>query len=66
MGAQQLPGPWLTVCSALHFPPSRRIGELKKALEEAVDSGEVPSHQGPEVYLAFLRDNAARFGLPTA
>lgn len=45
------------------LPPSRRIGELKKALEEAVDKGEVPSHQPAEVYLAFLRENAARFGL---
>jgi poly(A) polymerase len=48
---------------AFGIPPSRRIGELKKALEEAVEKGEVPSHQGPEVYLAFLRENAARFGL---
>ncbi|MFT3769412.1 MAG: HDIG domain-containing protein [Minicystis sp.] len=48
---------------AFGLPPSRRIGELKKALEEAVENGEVPSHQGAEVYLAFLRENAARFGL---
>lgn len=45
------------------IPPSRRIGELKKALEDAVDNGEVPSHQPAEVYLSFLRENAARFGL---
>ncbi|MDI3290858.1 HD domain-containing protein [Polyangium sp. 15x6] len=45
------------------LPPSRKIGELKKALEAAVDSGEVPSHQCADVYLAFLRDNAGRFGL---
>jgi poly(A) polymerase len=54
------------IMRAFALPPSRRIGELKKALEDAVDQGEVPSHQGPEVYLAFLRDNAGRFGLPTA
>jgi poly(A) polymerase len=48
---------------AFGIPPSRRIGELKKALEQAVDAGEVPSHQPCEVYLAFLRDNAARFGI---
>jgi poly(A) polymerase len=48
---------------AFGIPPSRRIGELKKALEEAVDSGEVASHQPAEFYLAFLRENAARFGL---
>lgn len=45
------------------IPPSRRIGELKRALELAVEAGEVPSHQEAAVYLAFLRDNAARFGL---
>jgi len=51
------------IMRAFGIPPSRRVGELKKALEDAVDAGEVPSHQGPEVYLAFLWDNAARFGL---
>lgn len=45
------------------IPPSRRVGELKKALEAAVDAGEVPSHQGSEVYIAFLRENAGRFEL---
>ena len=54
------------IMKAFGLSPSRRIGELKKALEEAVDQGEVPSHQGAEVYLAFLRDNAARFGLEGA
>ena len=51
------------IMRAFGIPPSRRIGDLKKALEAAVDAGEVPSHQESEVYLAFLRDNAARFGL---
>lgn len=51
------------IMKAFGIPPSRRIGDLKKALEAAVDAGEVPSHQESEVYLAFLRDNAARFGL---
>jgi poly(A) polymerase len=45
------------------LPPSRRIGELKRALEQAVESGEVPSHQDSDVYIAFLREHAARFGL---
>jgi poly(A) polymerase len=50
---------------AFGIPPSRRIGELKKALETAVDAGEIPSHQDSAFYLEFLRSNAARFGLPT-
>jgi poly(A) polymerase len=52
------------IMKAFGLAPSRRIGELKKALEAAVDAGEVPSHEGSEVYLAFLRENAARFELP--
>ena len=48
---------------AFGLPPSRKIGELKKALEAAIDEGEVPSHQGAEAYIAFLRENAGRFGL---
>jgi len=43
------------------IPPSRKIGEIKKALEAAIDSGEIPSHQCSEFYLTFLRENAARF-----
>jgi poly(A) polymerase len=48
---------------AFGLPPSRKIGELKKALEACVEKGEVASHQAAEVYIAFLRENAARFGL---
>ena len=48
---------------AFGIPPSRRIGDLKKALEECVEKGEVASHQPAEAYIAFLRENAARFGL---
>ena len=48
---------------AFGLPPSRRIGELKKALEACVDQGEVASHQPAEAYIAFLRANAGRFGL---
>jgi poly(A) polymerase len=51
------------VMRAFGLPPSRRIGELKKALEQSVDAGEVPSHQAAEVYIAFLRDQRERFGL---
>ncbi|MFS8066729.1 MAG: HDIG domain-containing metalloprotein, partial [Byssovorax sp.] len=45
---------------AFGIPPSRRIGDLKKALEAAVDAGEVISHQDSAFYLAFLRANAER------
>jgi poly(A) polymerase len=51
------------IMKAFGIPPSRRIGELKRALEQAVEAGEVASHQDAETYIAFLRDHAARFGL---
>lgn len=51
------------IMKAFGIPPSRRIGELKRALEQAVEAGEVPSHQDAETYITFLRDHAARFGL---
>lgn len=51
------------IMEAFGLPPSRKIGEIKRALEDAIDSGEVPSHQGSDVYVEFVRINAARFGL---
>jgi poly(A) polymerase len=39
-----------------HFqlPPSRQIGDLKRALEVAVDSGELESRREAEYYLAYV------------
>ena len=51
------------IMAAFGIPPSRKIGDIKRALEAAVDSGEVPSHQPSEHYVEFVRANAARFGL---
>ncbi|WP_437596714.1 HDIG domain-containing metalloprotein [Sorangium sp. So ce590] len=51
------------IMRAFGLPPSRRVGEVKRALEQAVEVGEVPSHQEADVYIAFLRDNAERFGI---
>lgn len=34
-----------------HLPPSRLIGDLKRALEEAVESGELEARLPPEAYL---------------
>jgi poly(A) polymerase len=48
---------------AFGIPPSKRIGEMKRALEAAVEAGEVAPHQGAEAYIEFIRQNAARFGL---
>ncbi|MDP9034127.1 MAG: HD domain-containing protein [Myxococcota bacterium] len=45
------------------LPPSRKVGDLKRALESAVDAGEVPARQPVEAYLEFLRANSDRFGI---
>jgi poly(A) polymerase len=47
---------------AFSIPPSRRIGEMKRALEAAVEAGEVPPHQDASFYLEFIRANPERFG----
>ena len=51
------------IMTTFGIPPSRKVGEMKKALELAVDSGEVAPRQDAEAYLEFIRQNAARFGL---
>jgi poly(A) polymerase len=48
---------------AFELPPSRLIGELRRALEVIVEAGELPARQGAEVYIDFVRNNRARFGL---
>lgn len=52
------------IMEAFGLPPSRLIGDIKKALEQAVDSGEVPGHEPGEFYVEYVRANAAKFGLP--
>jgi poly(A) polymerase len=49
---------------AFELPPSRLIGDLRRALEAAVEAGELPSGQSAEVYIEFVRGQRARFGLP--
>ncbi len=53
------------IMEAFGLPPSRKIGEIKRALEEAVDSGEIPSHQPADFYVELVRKDPAKFGLPT-
>jgi len=51
------------IMTAFGLPPSRRIGELKQALDAAIEAGEVEPRLPAEAYIEFLRANAARFGL---
>jgi poly(A) polymerase len=45
------------------LPPSRLIGDIKRALEAAIDSGELPPHQESSYYVEYVGANRARFGL---
>jgi len=45
------------------LPPSRLIGEIKRALEAAVEAGEIAAGLSSEEYVAFVGENRARFGI---
>jgi len=51
------------IMRAFGLPPSRRVGDVKRALEVAVEAGEVERGQPAEAYVAFLAANKERFGL---
>ena len=40
---------------AFAIPPGRRIGELRKVCEEAIDKGELEERRDPPYYIEFLR-----------
>ncbi len=52
------------IMEAFELPPSRLIGDIKRALEKAVEEGEIPSHEPSEFYVEFLSENKERFGIP--
>lgn len=51
------------IMKAFGLPPSRRIGEIKTALEAAVEAGEIPAHEEPDFYVEYLAAHRDRFGL---
>jgi poly(A) polymerase len=51
------------IMRAFGLPPSRKVGEVKHALEEAVQGGEIAPQQDPEAYVEFIRANRERFGI---
>lgn len=51
---------------AFELPPSRLIGDIRRALEAAVESGEIPGGQSADAYIELVRGQRARFGLPEA
>jgi poly(A) polymerase len=51
------------VMKAFGIPPSRKIGEIKKQLEDAIASGEIAERLPSEDYVAFVAKDKARFGI---
>jgi poly(A) polymerase len=51
------------IMEAFGIPPSRRVGEIKRALEAAVEAGEIPAQQESGFYVEFLAKNKGRFGV---
>jgi poly(A) polymerase len=48
---------------AFQLPPSRLLGDIKRALEAAVDAGEIEERLEAAAYVEFVRQNRERFGL---
>ncbi len=49
------PGVGNAIMEAFGIPPSRRVGELRKVLEDAIERGELQERQGVDYYVDFLR-----------
>jgi poly(A) polymerase len=49
------PGVGNAIMEAFNIPPSRRVGELRKLCEDAIERGELLERQASEYYVDFLR-----------
>jgi poly(A) polymerase len=49
------PGLGDAIMAAFHLSPSRRVGELRRLCEEAIDRGELAERQPAEYYVEYLR-----------
>jgi poly(A) polymerase len=52
------------IMAEFKLPPSRLIGEIKRALEAAVEAGEIEGRLEAAAYVAFVGQHKQRFGLP--
>jgi poly(A) polymerase len=51
------------IMTAFGLPPSRKVGDVKRALEDAVQAGEIEPHLEASEYVAFVGANRGRFGI---
>jgi poly(A) polymerase len=51
------------IMKAFGIPPSRKIGDVKRALEVAIEQGQLEPHQPIEAYVAVVQADPVRFGL---
>jgi poly(A) polymerase len=49
--------------NAFGIPPSKKLGDLKRALELAVEAGEIEERLEAAAYVQFIAERKARFGL---
>jgi poly(A) polymerase len=52
------------IMHAFKVPPSRLIGDIKRALTAAVEAGEIAPRLENEAYVAFVGERKARFNIP--
>ena len=45
------------------LPPSRLIGDIKRALEAAIEAGEIEARLESSAYVEFVANHRARFGI---
>lgn len=51
------------IMAAFELAPSRLIGDMKRALEAAIEAGEIPPRQDSPFYVEFIARHKQRFGL---
>lgn len=49
--------------SAFGIPPSKKLGDIKRALELAVEAGEIEERLESAAYIQFIAERKSRFGL---
>ena len=47
------------IMEAFSIPPSKRIGELRKVCEDAIERGELEERREADYYIAYLRTSGA-------